>query len=184
MTDNLHQEFLRACRTAFRGSEACGKVLLLGEDNPISSAPEHALFPYPEGCSGERLCNKVLGLRRATHLALWRTNLCVGGWSMPRARERAHALLSEHAPWSVVVLLGAKVREAIGYEGAFFTYGTRYGWSPGDAPSRPFTLVSLPHPSGRNLVWNNPARCVDARMLLREVAPDVPWGEAFEDGRP
>ena len=33
------------------------------------------------------------------------------------------------------------------------------------------TLVSLPHPSGRNLIWNDPAQCHRARALLAEASP-------------
>lgn len=40
----------------------------------------------------------------------------------------------------------------------------------------PWTLVSLPHPSGRNLIWNQPGKVSLARGLLRLVAPGVSWG--------
>ena len=40
--------------------------------------------------------------------------------------------------------------------------------------------VILPHPSGRCRVWNEPDAVERARALLRQVRPDVPWGELCE----
>ena len=81
MSETRRDEFLGACRTAFGHSPPdCARALLIGEDNPLSAVPEHALFPYPVGCAGHRLAG-ILGLGNAAYLALWRTNLCVGGWS-------------------------------------------------------------------------------------------------------
>lgn len=195
MTDRLHLTHLDACRTAFPGAPAAAaKILFLGEDNPVSSAPEHALFPYPEGCAGERFCNAILGVTRHTYLATWRTNLCVGGWDRSDAIARAHDLFfTASRPWNTIVLLGAKVMDA-------FTRMLKP--SAPKLKLKPFTttlldmrgrvdavgkrqldedvvLVSLPHPSGRNFVWNEPRCAVQARALLREVAPDYPWGEAL-----
>jgi hypothetical protein len=59
-----------------------------------------------------------------------------------------------------------------------------------DAPLVPFankqccpgmTLVSLPHPSGRNARAWSPALQERARQLLRELAPEVPWGSWTAD---
>lgn len=147
-------------------------VLLIGEVNPLSMDPDHALYDYPPGCAGHRL-RRVLGLPSDQYLALHRTNLCVGDWSRPLAERRARELLSTASPWRVMVLLGRKVTEtfervAIG------------------APLVPFahyactcmTLVSLPHPSGRNAAaWNVKARD-RARQILRALAPELPWGSA------
>jgi hypothetical protein len=185
MSDRFHQEYLRACRTAFESTpEVCSKTLLLGEDNPISAAPEHALFPLPAGCAGERLCNKILGVGRATYLATWRTNLCVGGWSTARARERARALIHGSPPWTVIVLLGRKVAEE--FEHVIKDAGHKIDLSAfriADVPSvedvPPLKLVSIPHPSGRNRIWNEFKYCESARLLLEEAAPGYPVGEAL-----
>lgn len=170
--------------------EADARVVLVGEDNPQSSLPEHALFPHPPGCAGHRL-SQILGLTRARHLALWRTNLCCPTWSTKKARERAVVLLRPDAPWNVLVLLGRKVAQAfervVGQSLDPFSItrvdGTVVGAHDPECVcggeggrSRLFTLVSLPHPSGRNLVWNDRSAWLDARKLMQQVAPDVEWG--------
>lgn len=92
-------------------------------------------------------------------------NLCASKWSTPAARERAAELLK--GPHETFVLCGAKVREAF----------LRAKCSTGLA-SYPIeingkwvmkTLVCIPHPSGRNLVWNDPNEVERVRALLREA---------------
>jgi len=157
--------------------ETSGRILLCGEDNPYGSAPEFALYCYPSGCAGYRL-RRILGLPQHQYLALRRTNLCVGGWSTKAARSRARELLvtcDPVAPPSVLVLLGRKVTEAfeeVALAGAPLAAFSTWTCCSGTI------LVSLPHPSGRNLVWNQPWARDRARQLLREVAPEVPWGSA------
>lgn len=150
------------------------RILLVGEDNPLSVEPEFALYCYPPGCAGYRL-RRILGLPQHQYLALHRKNLCVGGWSTAQARRNAQELLSPHSPWDVLVLLGRKVTDAVQraamIDAAIEPFSTRVC-----CPGR--TLVSLPHPSGRNLVWNQPWARDRARQILREVAPELPWGSA------
>jgi hypothetical protein len=179
MTDRLHLTHLDACRTAFDGtSEACARILFLGEDNPLSQEPEHALFPYPEGCSGWRFCHKILGVRRATYLATWRTNLCVGKWSAPKARTRALQLVAPECPWRIVVMLGRKVTDAVvgalDHDAELWPFQADYF----DVGGAEFTLISLPHPSGRNKIWNDHRAPTNVRMLLQEIIPEYPCGEA------
>ena len=38
-------------------------------------------------------------------------------------------------------------------------------------------MVLLPHPSGANLLWNDPRATQDARWLLREARADLPVPE-------
>jgi hypothetical protein len=38
-------------------------------------------------------------------------------------------------------------------------------------------LISIPHPSGRCLEWNDPAAVLSVRALLRNACPSIPWGE-------
>ena len=148
------------------------RVLLLGEDNPFGSDPEFALHCYPPRCSGDRL-RRILGLPEYLYLALHRKNLCDGSWSKPRAKARVWELLSPEAPWRVIVLLGRKVTETfetIALEGVPLVAFSSRGCCPG------MTLVSLPHPSGRNAaLWNLKARD-RAREIMRELAPELPWG--------
>ena len=153
--------------------EMTGTILLVGEDNPLSIEPEFALYCYPPGCAGYRL-RRILGLPQHQYLALHRTNLCVGGWSKEQAKARAFELLSPEAPWRVIVLLGRKVTEtfervALSDE-KLVPFSTR-ACCPG------MTLVSLPHPSGRNAAsWSNPKLRDRARQILRELAPELAWG--------
>jgi hypothetical protein len=148
------------------------RVLLLGESNPYGPEPEFALYCHPPGCSGDRL-RRILGLPQPQYLALHRKNLCDGYWSKEKAQKSALALLDPTAPWRVIVLLGRKVTET--FEKAalddvpLVTFATR-GCCPG------MTLVALPHPSGRNAGLWNPKACDRARQLLRELAPELPWG--------
>lgn len=154
---------------------ALRRIVLVGEDNPLSSAPEHALYPHPPGCAGNRLM-KLLGLPVQQYLAINRMNLCTRSWDGKEAKRRAQLVLADpSAPWRVVVMLGSKVKRAFGIDCNFFYYTTEPStveWMHG-----PVTLVSLPHPSGRNRVWNDPTRKTDVVDVMRAVAPDVPWGE-------
>jgi hypothetical protein len=169
----LMERHLGATRIA--GPEACRDVLLVGEDNPISSDPQYALYHEPRGCAGNRLQSKVLGVDpRRTYLAMWRTNLCTGGWDLGEATERARILIAEDVPWNTVVLLGSKVARAYAkiVAPAAFTWQTMQC-----LPYPAITFVALPHPSGRNPIWNDPDTIVRARDLMRLVAPKIPWGE-------
>lgn len=166
------------------------RVLLVGEDNPQSAEPEYALYNWPAGCAGNRLQRLILGIPGADYLALWRTNLCNPAWSLKAARARALDILGDHsAEWSVVVLLGAKVARAAGYPlGPFTTMRAQIDGSvprilwdrAGEAfepvAERDKLVVSLPHPSGRNLVWNEPANIRRAQMIMRAAVPEIAWG--------
>lgn len=152
--------------------ETRGRVLLIGEDNPYGADPEFALYCYPPGCAGYRL-RRIFGLSQTQYLGLHRTNLCTNSWATPFARKRAFELLSPDAPWRVMVLLGRKVAttfEKVALEGRPLVAFSTTICCPG------MRLVALPHPSGRNLVWNKPWAMPRARDLLREVAPEIPWG--------
>lgn len=153
-------------------TDTTGRVLLVGEDNPYGSDPAFALYCYPPGCAGYRL-RRILGLPQHIYLSLHRKNLCDDAWSAKRARERAFELLTPFAEWKVLVLLGRKVTstfEKVAFSGDPLEAFAFRRSCPG------LTLVSLPHPSGRNLVWNQPWATTRAREILHEVAPEVPWG--------
>ena len=158
--------------------EMSGRLALVGEDNPFGSDPDFALYCHPPGCSGDRL-RRILGLPEHQYLALHRKNLCDGTWSKPRAKARALELLDPHAPWQVMVLLGRKVTETferVALDGEPLVPFAFKPCSPG------MTLISLPHPSGRNAAaWSAPNALVRTREILRELAPEVPWGSADAD---
>lgn len=151
--------------------EMTGRVLLLGESNPYGSNPEWALYCHPPGCAGFRL-RRILGLSEDQYLALHRKNLCDGDWSKDQAKARAGELLAPEAPWRVIVLLGRKVTETfekVALDAPLIPFSTR-ACCPG------MTLVSLPHPSGRNAASWNPKLQERARQILRDLAPELPWG--------
>jgi hypothetical protein len=162
------------------------RVLLVGEANPYGGDPEMALYHLPRGASGDRL-REILGLRDATYEAIPKANLCPQEWDLREARGRAERLF--YGPSDVLVLLGARVRLAFGApgnEGLFAserrTTLERRGYAGAPIPEAPAApgekiLVYLPHPSGRNPIWNNPEARARARSLLNGVAPWVPWGE-------
>ena len=176
----LHQEHRLACRTVIPGaSDACTRLLLVGEVNPISNRLEHALYCAPAGCSGHRLQETIFGLPRVHYLALWRTNLCRGGWSKVTARSRAEVLLGADCPWDVVVMLGRQVASAfaplMGLSGAARPADVSQVARPGRPPA---VMVAIGHPSGLNRQWNEPGVIQHVRDLMTLVAPGVPWGTA------
>lgn len=146
-----------------------GRVLLVGEDNPRSIQPEHALYPHDRTAAGWRLAD-ILGLHRETYLRLWRTNLCTPSWAPTQARERAR-FLGELSQWRVVVMLGRKVATAFARAGAprLEQWETR---GCGDK-----LYVALPHPSGLSRAWNDPAARHRARAVMHDLAPEWTWGE-------
>lgn len=132
-------------------------VLLVGEVNPYSEHPEHALLPWPRNAAGDRL-SRILGITHRDYLNRFaRINLCVLAWSRPLAEAEARRIRAGFL--CPVVALGRKVAEAFGVE------------------YRPFAVVShapqplgvLPHPSGRCRVWNSP----DARSSARALVEDL-----------
>ena len=165
------------------------RILVCGEDNPQDPRREYALHDEPaeRGVAGHRLRADIFGLSRLTYLSIWRANLCSPTWSRPHAIERAAELVigtGDAHPWNVVIMLGRKVADAV--DAALRRHAKREGAAPAWRDLEPFasttlgpgrTLVSIPHPSGRCHLWNDPANYARARELLRDVAPAIPWGE-------
>ena len=139
------------------------KPLLVGEANPYGASPAMALYPLPEGASGDRLCRLIMGLERRDYLKRFdRVNLCPERWSQPLARANARAIMNGED--RVVVLLGSKVAGAFGYLYEPFTV-KKQDWVEGGTGPRTFVL--LPHPSGLCRAWNNDGAYDKAREALR-----------------
>lgn len=153
-------------------TQMTSRVLVVGEQNPYGSNPEWALYCHPPGCAGARL-RRIFGLSEDQYLELHRNNLCDGDWSKEEAKKRALELLTPAAEWNVIVLLGRKVTEVFEKvvldDVPLVAFSTR-GCCPG------MTLVSLPHPSGRNAALWNPKARDRAREILRDLVPELPWG--------
>lgn len=142
------------------------KPLFVGELNPYGADPYYALYPAPDGCSGERLCRFVLGLGRAEYLDRFdRANLCEGKWAIGMARERAAEIWQEAVALErpAVVILGRKVAEAFEelldihppFSSAISADGIRIVW--------------LPHPSGLCRVWSEDGAVEKARAVLAKA---------------
>jgi len=98
---------------------------------------------------------------------------------MSSARAHASDVSEAGCPWSIVVGLGILVSRSFS---SLTRGGTRVEPLSGPVQlSSGSTFVSLPHPSGRNLAWNDPSASVRARSALRDLDPEVPWGELIGD---
>jgi hypothetical protein len=149
-------------------------VLVVGELNPYGADPRAALYHLPRGASGDRL-RVLLGLSDSAYARrLAKVNLCTGRWDIHAARARA-AYLLDTSREEVIVLLGARVRDAF-HRGPDFFNTTTYHMPGFDDR----ILLGLPHPSGRCLVWNDPAARRRATEALRALAPWI-YHEAVGD---
>lgn len=137
------------------------RAVLVGMNNPLSLAEGHELYPHPSGCSGWRLWQllrrRVPQVSRRDFLAAFeRHNLVRGPWSADLARRRARDL---RLLWRgrTVVVLGEAVRGAFDLPRELIL------------PVRRDDVVwrQLPHPSGRNL-WFNDETCAELAALLLE----------------
>lgn len=139
----------------------------MGEDNPFGEDPRFALYPYPERASGGRLA-RILGLEPREYLRLFdRANLCRGRWAIREAREGAAQIFWRNAGHDrAIVLLGRKVVAA--FSACDLDRILLRPFAFVRIPGGP-TYASLPHPSGRNTIWNDPSTRESARSLLREV---------------
>lgn len=158
---------------------ACAEILLLGEDNPVNTRPEFALWNEPANCAGERLCNWILKMRGRDYLATWRTNLCMSGrWSQAEAGARATVLLRAEAPWRTIIMLGRKVAKTLepitGFMPPFTSGRVQYN-------DVAFGVASIPHPSGRSREWNDPSSYDRARAAILAIEPRMPLNIPVED---
>lgn len=141
------------------------RPLLIGMNNPLSTQPGHELYPAPEGCTGHRLW-KILyartGAFRQQYLDTFERKNLVRGVIFDRkaAKMKARAMSAElQDSHRVVVLLGNDVRTAFGHPRLLIHPQVIGGC----------TFRQLPHPSGRNLWYNDPDNLKLAELLLEEL---------------
>lgn len=139
------------------------KPVLLGMNNPLSSRPEHALYPEPPRCTGWNLWKMLhdkTGATQEQYLeAFDRRNLLnARRWDARQARAAANSLV-DLLQGRVVVVLGAEVVHALGLP--------RLLLHP--QVSRGVTWRQLPHPSGRCHWYNDPKNREVASLLLEEL---------------
>lgn len=135
---------------------------IIGLNQPQANRP--ALCIDPPGCAGHRLwqmVNDASGVTGNEWLsATQRTNL-LGDAVLPRdyrgAATRRGEWLAPLIRSRVVVILGQDVADALGH-----TYPPLV-WSP----DRDWIMV--PHPSGRNLFYNNPIHRLAVGILLSDI---------------
>ena len=146
-------------------SEKTAKPLLLGMNNPLSDDPEYDLYPYPEGSSGWRLWKMLPGdPPRAEYLRRFdrRNLLRAREWSAGAARAAAAALLLELRGRTVIVL-GSQVRAALDLPRV-----EPLTWHACEAHG--FDWLAVPHPSGKNLWYNNLANRSQVGAFLWSLA--------------
>lgn len=134
------------------------KPILVGEANPFGNGPEFDLWPDPPNCSGGRL-QKILGLSRTEYLRSFdRLNLCRGKWRIRDARTEVSRILfaAVDGGGRDIILLGSKV--CLAFDEEFKPFNVR--------EIHAGRLIVLPHPSGRNRIWQKPGTKEQARALV------------------
>lgn len=135
-------------------------------NNPVSSDPNHALYPWPPGCTGHRLLELIRTelpeFSREAYLGAFdRRNLIQSKeWRMAEAREAGAALRIQLVEQrAVFVALGVATASALGLD---MSHGQ---WLPTKMGGQ---ATWLPHPSGRNLWYNiQDNRRLAARLLAK-----------------
>lgn len=155
------------------------RPMLIGMNNPLSLRPGHELFPHPPGCTGWRIWQMLhsrTGALKHQYLdAFERRNLVRGEeYDRAQARRAARAIVDE--VWDTgrtIVLLGTAVREAFNH--ALCERSTS-DWAETLPPvfvhpvrAGGCTWRQIPHPSGRNLFYNDPKNREVVAMLLQEL---------------
>lgn len=144
------------------------KPVLLGMNNPVSSDPEHALYPHPSTCTGARLL-RFSGLDKRTYLtAFERRNVLSGqAWSTPAARAVAPAL-REELRGRTVVLLGAPVNSVM-RGGTPHELAGPFVWTPDGHGG---WMAKVPHPSGLNHFFNSQLHRDLLAVFMAELVHD------------
>jgi hypothetical protein len=142
------------------------RPVLIGMNNPVSSEPAHALFPLPTGCTGHRiyemLLERVPTVTRRQYLDRFDRRNVVNGriFSKEHAREGAAKLELEF--WGsgrTIVLLGVDTVAAFGHP-RLLLHPQIIGGA---------TWRQIPHPSGRNLWYNEPENRKLVSLLLEDL---------------
>ncbi len=148
------------------------KPVIVGEaPSPSATRPVQPLFPFPINSAGARLC-RMSGLSQREYVATFdRLNLWPTykkRWDVSGARWAAWNLISSRLlDGRAVVLLGRRV---------WLAFGGREDvepliWYAGSVPAfRPACVALVPHPSGRNLWYNDEHQAGAAANFMRLLA--------------
>ena len=148
------------------------RPVIVGMNNPLGSDPRHALYPHPAGCAGYRLWKLLeerTGASRSQYLSVFdrRNLLPTREWTGSREARRAAEAILPDIQGRTILLLGAEVRKAFG----------QIDLQPGDfvdvlvfsLSEKRWRFYYLPHPSGRNLWYNDEANRQLASGLLANL---------------
>lgn len=124
------------------------QTYIVGSDNPHSSDPERALEPDRPGCAGWRLW-KLSGLPKREYLAAFTR---VNAVDRPVIPPGARAIILGREAWSSLGLPFAAPLQEL------------------DMPVSRIRFVYVPHPSGRNLWYNDENNRQRVGELLRRYA--------------
>jgi uracil-DNA glycosylase len=135
-----------------------GKLVIVGEAPGAERPPDPKMVLL--GSTGANLA-KIAGWSWRDYFALTeRHNLFLDPqphWNLRKAKAAA-ADLEHKLEGRDIILLGSKVAEAFGYEDM-----PNYRWHNEVWAN----IARVPHPSGRNRVWNDDAERARARLFLQ-----------------
>lgn len=142
------------------------RLVLIGEAPGGGLTVSHPLELTLAGSTGRNLC-AIAGWDWDTYLAVTdRRNLFdtpMPAWLSDVARSRA-LVLAPDIEGHRILLLGARVARAFGVaaEPPYAWFWQRVGYPD-------LRLARIPHPSGLNRVWNDPAERARARAFLEKL---------------
>ena len=142
------------------------RPVLLGMNNPLSDDPAFDLYPYPEGSAGWRLWKMLPeGTSRTDYLRSFeRRNLLHSReWSVTSARRAAVEVLPSLVGRRVVIL-GTEVRAALGLPKVAPLSTGVLDWGEASV-----YWMALPHPSGRNIWYNEPGNRERVGQVLNQL---------------
>lgn len=152
--------------------------LLIGEQPGPASNHKLPLWPHPASSTGGRL-QAMSDIPVGEYLLrLARVNIArmpVARWNREAARCRLITLLDDLPDDARVVLVGARARDAyndVFGRGVLLDLFGREGWQTPAA--RLVAVTAIPHPSGRNPEYKDPAVVAAARQAVR-------WAAGMED---
>ena len=139
------------------------RVLLVGEMPHETSDPTLPLFPVPEHRTGGRLA-KMMGLRRSEYLIRTRRINLINEpkWSTKTAREHAKLIKMIIPDYACAVFLGKRVINAFGCGDLEIAALLKARFARGE----PGVVLCLPHPSGKNLWYNDERNAEKAEAAL------------------
>lgn len=144
------------------------RFVIVGMNNPLSRDPRRALWPQPDGCTGHRLWQMATA-RTGVTMEEWvamtdRRNLVSGEWDREAAREQARRWVPELQS-RTTILLGSEVAGCFPSIGMICQWARPKGTPPRAAPP----WIHIPHPSGRNRWYNDPACVLATEILLGDL---------------